>query len=93
MSYESISQRRVGIWILLALSIIGAMRVYYLREMLAGLIIFSALFALGGAIGLILFLTWFLLDHASQLATGWLEARAKSLARAALRLLPARSRV
>lgn len=93
MSYEPVSQRRVRVWILVALIIIGATRVYYVREMLAALIIFSALFGLVAAIVLILFLIWFLLDCASQLALGWIEARAKSFARAALRLLPVRSRV
>ena len=89
MSYEPISQRRVRIWILVALITIGATRVYYVLEMLVALVIFSALFASVAAIVLI----WFLLDRASQLALGWAEARAKSFARAALRLLPARSRV
>ena len=93
MSYEPISQRRVRIWILVALIIIGTTRVYYVREMLAALIIFSVLFALGAAIVLILFLICFLLDRATQLALGWIGACAKSFARAALRLLPARSRV
>ena len=86
MSYEPISQRRVRIWILVALITIGATRVYYVLEMLVALVIFSALFASVAAIVLI----WFLLDRASQLALGWVEARAKSFARAALRLLPAR---
>ena len=64
-----------------------------LREMLAALMIFSALFALVAAIGLTLFLIWFLLDRARQLQFGWMEKRGKGFARAALRLLPARSRV
>ncbi|PYU20717.1 MAG: hypothetical protein DMG30_20130 [Acidobacteria bacterium] len=93
MSYEPISQRRVRIWILVALIIIVTTRAYYVREMLAALIIFSVLFALGAAIVLILFLICFLLDRATQLALGWIGACAKSFARAALRLLPARSRV
>jgi antibiotic biosynthesis monooxygenase (ABM) superfamily enzyme len=93
MSYELVCQWRVRIWILVALIIIGATRVYYVREMLAALIIFSALFGLVATIVLTLFLIWFLLDRASQLALGWIEARAKSFAHAALRLLPARSRV
>jgi hypothetical protein len=93
MSYELISQLKVRTGILVGLIIIGATRVYYVREMLAALIIFSALFALVAAIGLVLFLSWFLLDRASQRALGWIEVRAKSFARAALRLLPARSRL
>jgi antibiotic biosynthesis monooxygenase (ABM) superfamily enzyme len=91
MSYKPISQWKARIWILAALITIGATRVYYVREMLAALIIFSALFASVAAIVLILFLTWLLLDRASQLALGWIEARAKSIGHAALRLLPARS--
>ena len=45
---------------------IGATRVYYVQEMLAALILFSALFASVAAIVLILFLIWLLLDRASQ---------------------------
>jgi hypothetical protein len=91
MSLQSHFSLEVRIWILAALITIGATRVYYVREMLAALIIFSALFASVVAIVLILFLIWLLLDRASQLALGWIEARAKSIGRAALRLLPARS--
>jgi hypothetical protein len=89
MSCKFISQWKVRIWILAALITIGATRVYYVREMLAALIIFSALFASVAAIVFILFLIWLLLDRASQLALGSIEARAKSIGRAALRLLPA----
>jgi len=92
MYYKRISQRKISIWILvalIALIAVAATQDYYVREMLAALIIFSVLFALVAAI----VLTLFLLDRASQLALGRIEARAKSLARAALRLLPARSRV
>jgi len=74
---------------LIALIAVAATQVYYMREMLAALIIFSVLFALVAAI----VLTLFLLDRASQLALRGIEARAKSFARAALRFLPARSRV
>jgi membrane protein YdbS with pleckstrin-like domain len=92
MSYKRISQRKVSTWILaalIALITVAATQVYYMREMLAALIIVAVLFALVAAI----VLTLFLLDRASQLALGRIEARAKSFARAALRLLPARSRV
>lgn len=91
MSRKPISQWKVRIWILAALITIGAMRVYYVREMLAALIIFSVLFASVAPIVLALFLIWLLLDRASEWALGWIEARAKSIGRAALRLLPVRS--
>ncbi len=89
MSYKRISQWKVSIWILVALIAVAATQLYYVREMLAALIIFSVLFVLVATIVFALFL----LDRASQLALGWIEARAKSFAHAALRLLPARSRV
>jgi hypothetical protein len=75
MSYEPISQWKVRIGIAVGLIPIAATRVYYVREMLAALIIFSALFALVAA-------SWKL---------GWMEKRGKGFARASLRLLPARS--
>lgn len=87
MSYKRISQRKANIWILVAPIAVATTQVYYVREMLAALIIFSVLFAFVAAIVVALFL----LDRASQLALGWIEARAKSFAHAALRLLPARS--
>ena len=91
MSCKPISEWNVSIWILAAPITIGATRVYYVQEMLAALILFSALFASVAAIVLILFLIWLLVDRASQWAWGWIEAPAKSIGRAALRLLPARS--
>lgn len=87
MSYKRSSRRKVSIWILVAVIAVAATQVYYVRELLAALIIFSVLFALVAAIVLALFL----LDRASQLALGWIEVRAKSFAHGALRLLPARS--
>jgi antibiotic biosynthesis monooxygenase (ABM) superfamily enzyme len=81
MSYEPISQWKVRIGIAVGLIPIAATRVYYVREMLAALIIFSALFALVVAIGLTLFLIWFLLDRARQLELGWMEKRGKGFAR------------
>jgi hypothetical protein len=83
MSFKPIFQRKVRIWILVGLITIGATRVYYVREMLAALIIFSILFAIAATIVLSLFLILFLLDRTSRLALGWIEARAKSFARAA----------
>ena len=91
MSCKPTSEWKVSIWILAAPITIGATRVYYVQEMLAALILFSALFASVAAIVLILFLIWLLLDRANQLAWGCMEAPAKSIGRAALRLLPARS--
>jgi hypothetical protein len=82
---------KVSIWILAAPITTGTTRVYYIQEMLAALILFSVLFASVAATVLILFLIWLLLDRASQLAWGWIEAPAKSIGRAALHLLPARS--
>jgi hypothetical protein len=70
MSCKPISRWKVSIWILAAPITIGATRIYYIQEMLAALIIFSALFASVAAIVLILFLIWLLLDRASQLVLG-----------------------
>jgi hypothetical protein len=81
MSYEPISQWKVRIGIAVGLIPIAATRVYYVREMLAALIIFSALFALVAAVGLTLFLIWFLLDRARQLEwDGWRSVGRASLA-------------
>jgi hypothetical protein len=88
MFLQSVSQKRVRSWILPVFLTVGAMRVYYLREMMAALIIFSALFAFVTGVVLILFL----LDRAGQRTLTWAEARTKSFARAAFRVLPPRPR-
>lgn len=57
-------------WLWTGLIMIPAIRVYYVREMIAALMIFSVLFAGAAAIVLIVFL----LDLASQRIMGWIEA-------------------
>jgi hypothetical protein len=56
-------------WVLIGLSAIPALRIYYVREMVAALMIFSILFVAGAAVVLVLFL----LDLASQRLLSWVE--------------------
>ena len=57
-------------WIWIGLAAIPALRLYYVREMIAALIIFSVFFLGAATVVLIIFL----LDRASQHAMAWAEA-------------------
>lgn len=57
-------------WIWIGLAAIPALRLYYVREMIAALIIFSVFFAGAATVGLVIFL----LDRVSQHAMAWAEA-------------------
>jgi hypothetical protein len=60
-------------WILMGFAAIVAMRFYYVREMLAALVLFSALFgSVAAALALL-----FILDRAGRAATEFLELRWK----------------
>ena len=56
-------------WVWISVSAVIALRIYYVREMIAALMIFSILFAAGAAVVLILFA----LDFASQRLIVWVE--------------------
>jgi hypothetical protein len=56
-------------WVLIGLGALPALRIYYVREMVAALMIFSILFVAGAIVVLVLFL----LDLASQRLISWAE--------------------
>jgi hypothetical protein len=60
---------RTGKWILIGFAAVPAIRLYYIQEMIAALIIFSVLFVGVSMVVLILFL----LDRASQQIVVWIE--------------------
>jgi len=64
-------------WIWIGLAAVLALRFYYVREMIAAFIIFSALFAVIAVAALIVFL----LDRASQQIVVWAEPRVARFAR------------
>ena len=57
-------------WIWIGLAAVPATRLYYVREMIAALIIFSVFFVAAATVVLIVFL----LDRGSQHAMAWAEA-------------------
>ena len=69
--------RTHNLWWLAGLGALAAMKFYYVREMIAALMIFSALFAVGAAIVLIVFT----LNHVTQRTFAWVEAPAMRLGR------------
>ncbi len=56
-------------WVWIALVLLPAIRIYYVQEMIAALLIFSVLFAVVSALALIIFL----LDRASEQTVAWAE--------------------
>lgn len=56
-------------WVWIGLSAVPAIRIYYVREMVAALMIFSILFLAGAGVVLILFV----LDFASERLIAWVE--------------------
>ena len=63
-------------WIWIGLAVAPAIRLYYVQEMIAALIMFSVLFVGAATVVLIIFL----LDRASQRAMTWAEAGLARLA-------------
>lgn len=64
-------------WIWIGLAAVLALRFYYVREMIAALMIFSVLFAVGAIVALAVFL----LDRASEQIVIWAEAGARPVLR------------
>jgi hypothetical protein len=65
------------LWWLSGLGVLVALKFYYVREMIAALMIFSALFVIGAAMVLVLFI----LDRITQSTFAWAESGAGRLAR------------
>ncbi len=65
------------LWWLGGLGALVALKFYYVREMIAALMIFSALFVIGAAIVLVAFI----LDRITQRTFAWAESGAGRLAR------------
>jgi len=63
-------------WIWIGLAAVPAIRLYYVREMIAALIMFAVFFVAAATLVLLVFL----LDRASQHAMIWAEAGAARLA-------------
>jgi len=74
ISFRRLSDKLAGTdrkkWIWIGLAAVPAIRLYYVQEMIAALIIFSVLFVGVSTVVLIIFL----LDHASQHVITWAEA-------------------
>jgi hypothetical protein len=74
ISLRRLSDKLAGIgrrkWIWIGLAAVPAIRIYYVQEMIAALIIFSVLFVGAATVVLIVFLV----DSASQQIVVWAEA-------------------
>jgi hypothetical protein len=73
--------KEVRKWLWLGLAAFIAIQIYYVREMLAALVIFAAVFAFGAGVVFVLFV----FDQASQRTVEWAEPQAKRAAHAARR--------
>jgi hypothetical protein len=81
ISFRAICRKKWWNWTWFALAALSAIRVYYVREMIAALVIFSALFVLAAGAALILFLLGSGLDWTLT----WAEGRAMQVAQVARR--------
>ena len=79
--HKWLSEKKIPKWMWIGLAALIALQIYYVREMLAALLIFAVLFAFGAAIAFVLFL----FDQASQKTVEWAEPQAKRAAHAARR--------
>jgi hypothetical protein len=74
ISFSRLSKELVGTgrnkWVWIGLAAVPAIRLYYVQEMIAALMIFSVLFVVAATLVLIIFL----LDRASEHAMIWVEA-------------------
>jgi hypothetical protein len=79
---RSVSEKKARKWMWIGLAAIVAVQAYFVQELLAALLLFSAIFAVLAAVGLVLFL----LDRASQRTLSWAESLAEPPAKHALAL-------
>jgi len=73
--------KKIQKWLWFSLAALIAIQMYFVREMLAALLIFAVVFALGAAVVLV----FFLFDQISQRTVEWAEPQAKRAAHAARR--------
>jgi len=81
ISFKAICRKKWWKWTWFVLPALIAIRLYYVQEMIAALVLFSALFALAAGAALMLFL----LDCGLEYTVTWAELRAMQLAQAARR--------
>jgi hypothetical protein len=80
-SLRSAINNKAARWTCFGLAALAVIRLYYVQEMIAALIIFSVLFALVAAVVLFLFF----LDRVSQRTVAWAETRTTRVGPAAHR--------
>ena len=72
-SLHSVTEKKARKWMWIGLAALVALQIYYVQEMLAALILFTALFAILAFVAIVLFL----LDRASQRTLAWGEPQVK----------------
>jgi hypothetical protein len=77
-----IKEKKARKWLWFSLAALAALQVYYVREMLAALLLFTLIFS----VALLVAIVFFLLDRGSQRAMDWVEPHALRAAQAARRL-------
>lgn len=78
LALKSVTKQKARKWIWFSLAALAALQLYYVREMLAALVIFAVLFALVALVTLIVYL----LDRAGESALDWAEPHASKAAHA-----------
>jgi hypothetical protein len=73
---KKIWHRKSFRWTLLAIGVVGALNLYFVQQMIAAFLLFSALFACLACI----LLGVFLIDHVARTGLGWAEVVARKSA-------------
>ncbi len=74
---KSVNEKQARKWMWWFLGALAALQLYFVREILAAFV----LFALGFAFLLGVYLIFYLVQQASELSLGWVEAHSRPLAR------------
>ena len=81
MTFPAVTARtkKARKWLWISLAALAAAQIYFVRELLAAMIIFSAVFVLGAVAALVIYLV----DRASQKTVQWAEPQTARAAQAA----------
>lgn len=76
ISLKSITGNKAGKWLWIGLAALAAIQLYFVRELLAALLIFTILFAIVTFIAVVLYV----IDQAGQRTMAWVEPQTKKVA-------------
>lgn len=76
ISLKSITGNKAGKWLWIGLAALAAIQLYFVRELLAALLLFTILFAIVAFVAVVVFV----IDQAGQRTMAWVEPQTKKVA-------------